>query len=154
MEMAGAAGLEPAAPAIFQSRYFSPRYRRYCGLFHEEQEQLFRSFPCLTVSNRRPLVRICHKRRRCAISAVAMKALINELRAGILSVEQQVASLKSSIATADLTTRPDVPTSCPAADRGEMIANCMLTYRHLEDARMRLGKVIQAYDGGVSVYKG
>lgn len=37
-------------------------------------------------------------------------------------------------------------------DRGEMKANIMLTYRHLEDARMRLGKVVQAYDGGKSVY--
>lgn len=38
------------------------------------------------------------------------------------------------------------------ADRGEIIANLMLTYRHLEDASMRLGKVLQAVDGGVSVY--
>ena len=38
------------------------------------------------------------------------------------------------------------------SDQGEMIANLMLTYRHLEDASMRLGKAIQAYDGGVSVY--
>lgn len=37
-------------------------------------------------------------------------------------------------------------------DRGEMIANLMLAYRHLEDASMRLGKTIQAHDGGVSVY--
>ena len=34
----------------------------------------------------------------------------------------------------------------------EMKANIMLAYRHLEDARMRLGKAIQAYDGGKSVY--
>ena len=34
----------------------------------------------------------------------------------------------------------------------EAIANIMLAYRHLEDASMRLGKVIQALDGGVSVY--
>jgi len=34
----------------------------------------------------------------------------------------------------------------------EAIANVMLAYRHLEDASMRLGKVIQAIDGGVSVY--
>jgi len=34
----------------------------------------------------------------------------------------------------------------------EAIANVMLAYRHLEDASMRLGKVIQAVDGGVSVY--
>lgn len=37
-------------------------------------------------------------------------------------------------------------------DRSEMKANIMLVYRHLEDARMRLGKVVQAYDGGTSVY--
>ena len=35
---------------------------------------------------------------------------------------------------------------------GEMKANIMLAYRHLEDARMRLGKVVQAYDGGTSCY--
>jgi hypothetical protein len=34
----------------------------------------------------------------------------------------------------------------------EAIANVMLAYRHLEDASMRLGKVIQALDGGISVY--
>jgi hypothetical protein len=34
----------------------------------------------------------------------------------------------------------------------EAIANATLAYRHLEDASMRLGKVIQALDGGVSVY--
>jgi hypothetical protein len=33
---------------------------------------------------------------------------------------------------------------------GETKANIMLAYRHLEDARMRLGKVLQAHDGGVS----
>ena len=37
-------------------------------------------------------------------------------------------------------------------DRGEMKANIMLAYRHLEDTRMRLGKVVQAYDGGKSAY--
>lgn len=36
--------------------------------------------------------------------------------------------------------------------RPEVIANVMLAYRHLEDASMRLGKAIQAIDGGVSVY--
>ncbi len=35
-------------------------------------------------------------------------------------------------------------------DKGEMIANAMLAFRHLEDAAMRFGKVIQAADGGVS----
>ena len=35
-------------------------------------------------------------------------------------------------------------------DRGEVIANIKLALRHIEDARMRLGKVYQAQNGGVS----
>ena len=34
----------------------------------------------------------------------------------------------------------------------EAYANVTIAFRHLEDASMRLGKVIQALDGGVSVY--
>jgi len=34
----------------------------------------------------------------------------------------------------------------------EIAANIILAFRHLEDARMRLGKAIQASDGGKSVY--
>lgn len=37
-------------------------------------------------------------------------------------------------------------------DRSEMIANVVLAYRHMEDAAMRLGKAIQAFDGGTSIY--
>jgi hypothetical protein len=37
-------------------------------------------------------------------------------------------------------------------DSSEMHANAVLAFRHIEDARMRLGKVLQAYDGGVSCY--
>ena len=33
----------------------------------------------------------------------------------------------------------------------EMEANIMLTYRHLEDARMRVGKILQAAGDGVSI---
>ena len=36
---------------------------------------------------------------------------------------------------------------------GEMKANLMLAYRHLEDARMRLGKVMQQIQGGVSIFE-
>lgn len=40
-----------------------------------------------------------------------------------------------------------------AADvTGEMVANVVLAFRHLEDCRMRLGKAVQAFDGGKSVY--
>lgn len=37
-------------------------------------------------------------------------------------------------------------------DRGEVFANLMLALRHIEDARMRLWKMIQYSDGWVSVY--
>ncbi len=33
----------------------------------------------------------------------------------------------------------------------EMAANIMLAYRHLEDARMRIGKILQAAGDGVSI---
>lgn len=35
---------------------------------------------------------------------------------------------------------------------GEVIANVTLAFRHTEDAAMRLGKVLQALNGGESVY--
>jgi len=34
----------------------------------------------------------------------------------------------------------------------EVYANIMLAYRHLEDARMRVGKILQAAGGGVSIF--
>ena len=34
----------------------------------------------------------------------------------------------------------------------EIKANIMLSYRHLEDARMRIGKVMQQIQGGVSIF--
>ena len=39
-----------------------------------------------------------------------------------------------------------------SGDIGEVQANLQLAYRHLEDARMRIGKAVQAYDGGGSCY--
>lgn len=38
-----------------------------------------------------------------------------------------------------------------AEQHSEMKANIMLAYRHLEDARMRIGKVLQAAGDGVSI---
>ena len=43
-------------------------------------------------------------------------------------------------------------TTCLPAEAREAFENLRLAYRHLEDARMRLGKAIQAIDGGVSCY--
>lgn len=61
------------------------------------------------------------------------------LRAGILVIAAETRTLQDFSVTA-------------AEQSSEMHANIMLAFRHLEDARMRLGKAIQAYDGGVSVY--
>ena len=58
------------------------------------------------------------------------------LRREIKPLADKVAALRASAAGAP----------------GEAIANVTLAYRHLEDASMRLGKAIQALDGGVSVY--
>jgi hypothetical protein len=58
----------------------------------------------------------------------------NQQRANIKTIAAEVRALKEGLTD------------------GEAIANVMLAYRHLEDASMRLGKVIQALDGGVSVY--
>ena len=49
-------------------------------------------------------------------------------------------------------TRYGAERMAPSEDRGEVMANLTLAYRCLEDASMRMGKAIQARDGGVSVY--
>jgi hypothetical protein len=75
----------------------------------------------------------------------ACKGLRQQIGIFTASVDDLIRDCK----TAQLAVAPNVPPS----DRGEMIANATLAKRHLEDARMRLGKVVQAFDGGVSVYK-
>jgi hypothetical protein len=72
-------------------------------------------------------------------------AVCNDVRA---SIKETAISAKF---LADIVKKGEHASSA-VEDRGEMIANLMLTYRHLEDASMRLGKAIQAHDGGVSVY--
>lgn len=72
-----------------------------------------------------------------------MKPSIDHLRAQILAI---------GIETKALHQHRDFGAPVPGADPGEMHANITLAYRHLEDARMRLGKVLQAQDGGVSAF--
>lgn len=68
----------------------------------------------------------------------------SEIRGDILILSDKVKLLKTHPIFKEL---PEI------SDQSEMIANIMLAYRHLEDARMRIGKSIQAFDGGTSVYK-
>lgn len=52
----------------------------------------------------------------------------------------------------DLDTRFAVGGVSAAAAINEAHANIQLAHRHLEDARMRCGKILQAMDGGTSCY--
>lgn len=67
-----------------------------------------------------------------------LKDRCDKLRAEIESIKKTVAKLKA-----------DTMTQLPEE---EVMPNIVLAYRHLEDARMRLGKAIQADAGGVSIY--
>ncbi|HJX75614.1 MAG TPA: hypothetical protein VJ247_04610 [Gaiella sp.] len=66
----------------------------------------------------------------------------NQARASIKAVAELVNQLRKESSNAAREGLVD----------GEVPANVALAYRHLEDASMRLGKALQALDGGVSVY--
>lgn len=76
--------------------------------------------------------------------AVELKPLCNDLRVEILTLSHVVNAMHKHAAF-----RAE---QSAVGQHSEMHANLTLVYRHLEDARMRLGKVIQAYEGGVSCY--
>jgi hypothetical protein len=76
------------------------------------------------------------------------KTYANYLRARIADLGRLVQCFKKHPGV----TQPDLRFCKVESDRGEMAANIVLSFRHLEDASMRLGKAIQAYDGGVSCY--
>lgn len=72
------------------------------------------------------------------------KMALRTARFRLSALELQGRKLKEIIAT---------DTSLPEkADRPEMLANIQLAIRHIEDARMRYGKAIQAMEGGESIY--
>jgi len=72
-----------------------------------------------------------------------------EYRKEIKEIAAKVKSLKRY---AVVRTQPESTPGSNDSESGEIEANAVLAYRHLEDAAMRLGKAIQAYDGGVSIY--
>jgi hypothetical protein len=79
-----------------------------------------------------------------------LKGVAKEMRAVIKRMGDSVQEFKGLIKeTAD---QGSIPAGEKPIDFGEVIANAVLAYRHLEDARMRLGKSIQHLDGGVSKY--
>ncbi len=71
------------------------------------------------------------------------KAVCDSLRSEIKNTSETVLGLKQHPVFDSQETYP--------GQIGEMKANIMLVYRHLEDARMRVGKILQAADDGVSI---
>lgn len=69
-----------------------------------------------------------------------------DLRGTIETLKLNVKILKANSATG-ITGTVEHPIDLP-----EILSNLQLAYRHLEDARMRVGKDVQAYDGGKSCY--
>lgn len=69
-----------------------------------------------------------------------LRSVCDRLRAQLLAVELEARTI---IRHPDL----DAPAQ-PGASHGEARAQSVLAYRHIEDARMRLGKVLQHFDGG------
>lgn len=70
-----------------------------------------------------------------------IEATCNGFRNGIETIKKELQKVKQEAIACEF----------KGVDKGEMIANLTLVYRHLEDARMRCGKVMQAYQGGISV---
>ena len=67
----------------------------------------------------------------------------NVYRKGIKALAHGVLTFRHATAAVE---------AVPGGNHSEVVANITLAYRHLEDASQRLGKAIQAADGGVSVY--
>jgi len=76
-----------------------------------------------------------------------MEELLKEICAGLRDdIKEECATTKALILHSDF----NLPEKY-AGQHGEMKANIMLAYRHLEDARMRVGKILQAAGDGVSI---
>jgi hypothetical protein len=73
-----------------------------------------------------------------------LQTLCNQLREGIRRAEVEVRQLRDQPAM-------KFPDNFPG-QHGEMIAQSMLAVRALEEARMRLGKVLQYAGVGVSIF--
>lgn len=73
------------------------------------------------------------------VERIEYEARVAEVRVTLLGVEEAILGLKKG-----------VPASA-GEGTGEVMANVMLSYRAAEDARMRLGKVFQALNGGKSI---
>lgn len=72
----------------------------------------------------------------------------NETRAELKKEEDFIRGYVDQIKSAEPTEAGEID----GFNKSECIAQAMLALRHVEDARMRIGKVIQYATGGESVY--
>ena len=79
----------------------------------------------------------------CSCEEYPLKQLCDNLRGELKIMAKRV---KTLLEHSDMKAENAYP-----GQRGEMKANVMLTYRHLEDGRMRIGKILQAAGDGVSI---
>lgn len=79
----------------------------------------------------------------------SLEQACNRLRAEALTIEQTIRWIVKS----DVGDSPRLPDTFPG-QRGEILAQCMLAVRHFEDARMRIGKILQWSRDGVSIFDG
>lgn len=81
----------------------------------------------------------------------SIETMCKTLRANIQTMKAQVVVL---LGCGEFD-KEDVPldgANIPSSRKGNMAANITLAFRCLEDARMRLGKVMQAFQGGISIF--
>jgi hypothetical protein len=71
-----------------------------------------------------------------------VKHQADNLRANLLIEENKVRDLKAAVARIN---------GVPPQQMGEVLAQTTLALRHIEDARMRLGKAIQHAGDGISI---
>lgn len=71
----------------------------------------------------------------------SVKFAMDNLRVALKAMCGEVDGIKNNIVTGE---------DQVGQNKGEMLANVTLGFRHLEDAAMRFGKVIQAASGGES----
>ena len=76
---------------------------------------------------------------------IELKQQCDNFRKRILGIAKDVKSLMKHSDFDDMTKQTY------EGQHDEMKPNIMLAYRHLEDARMRVGKILQAADDGVSI---
>ena len=88
---------------------------------------------------------------QASLQEYTLEQWASKLRVAIKAVAGEVWSYQHKIKQGGAWAMPSGDDSIKN-NAGEQIANAILAYRHLEDATMRLGKVIQANDGGKSIY--